>query len=104
MKIIPWIAAAADDGLTKTQRDDLPSTVQRSDAHARATYAKTLFSAREEYGEGARARRTAMASLKHAYEKVGDRWERKAEPGDSDPGSPVRGAVPATGCERTTLP
>jgi hypothetical protein len=86
--------ATGDDGLTRAQRDDLPSTLQRSDAHARATYAKTLASAREEYGEGARARRTAMASLKHSYEKVGDHWERKPERGDSDPDAPVRGGRP----------
>ena len=72
------------DGLTKAQREELPSTVERSDAHARATYGKTLDSARDSYGEGERARRTAMASLKHTHEKVGDHWERKDENGPSD--------------------
>lgn len=72
------------DGLTEAQREDLPSTVERSDAKARATYGKTLTSARESYGEGARARQTAMASLKHTHEKVGDHWEPKDEYGPSD--------------------
>ena len=74
----------ADDGLTKAQREELPSTVERSDAKAHATYGKTLTSAEDSYGEGERARRTAMASLKHTHEKVGDHWEPKDEPGPSD--------------------
>ena len=75
---------ADDDGLTAAERAALPSTLLRSDAHARATFARTLASAVESYGEGERARRTAFASLKHAYEKVGDHWEPKAERGPSD--------------------
>lgn len=77
----------ADDGLTRAQREELPSTVERSDAKARATYGKTLQSARDSYGEGARARRTAMASLKHTHEKVGDHWEPKDDDGPSDEGA-----------------
>ena len=73
-----------DDELTKAQRDELPSTLERSDAHAQATWAKTHDSAVETYGEGERAHRTAFAALKHAYEKVGDHWEPKAEKGPSD--------------------
>jgi hypothetical protein len=74
-----------DDDLTPAQRDELPSTLERSDAHAQATWAKTHDSAVETYGEGERAHRTAFAALKHAYEKVGDHWEPKAEKGPSDP-------------------
>ena len=73
-----------DDDLTKAQRDELPSTVARSDAHAQATWAKTHDSAVESYGEGERAHRTAFASLKHGYEKVGDHWEPKERKGPSD--------------------
>ena len=73
-----------DDDLTPAQRDELPSTVARSEPHARATWAKTHDSAVESYGEGERAHRTAFASLKHSYEKVGDHWEPKAEKGPSD--------------------
>ncbi|MET0590377.1 MAG: ChaB family protein [Naasia sp.] len=65
-------------------RDDVPSTVRRSDDHAQALWSKTHDSAVDSYGEGERAHRTAFASLKHEYEKVGDHWERKEEAGPSD--------------------
>ena len=65
-------------------RDDLPSTLKRSPKHAQDFFEKTLESAEETYGEGERARRTAFASLKHSYEKVGDHWEEKEERGPSD--------------------
>ncbi|WP_066336867.1 ChaB family protein [Azohydromonas lata] len=64
---------------------ELPSTLQRSPDKAQRTYAKTLRSAEGEYGRGERARRTAMASLKHGFEKVGDHWEPKDHKGPSDP-------------------
>ena len=73
-----------DDDLTPAQREELPSTLERSEPHARAIWAKTHDSAVESYGEGERAHRTAFAALKHSYEKVGDHWEPKAEPGPSD--------------------
>lgn len=66
------------------RKTDLPSTLQRSDDKAQRTWAKTHDSAVETYGEGERAHRTAFAALKHSYEKVGDRWEPKAEKGPSD--------------------
>ncbi len=68
---------------TVTQ-DEIPSTLQRSPAKAQRTYAKTYDSAAETYGPGERAARTALASVKHSYEKVGDHWEPKAEKGPSD--------------------
>ncbi len=68
----------------KPIKDELPSPVQRSDAHAQATFAKTYDSAMESYDDEGRANATAYASLKHSYEKVGDHWERKDEPGPSD--------------------
>ena len=71
--------------LTKAQREELPSTLERSDEHAQAIWAATHDSAVETYGEGERAHRTAFAALKHSYEKVGDHWEPKAEKGPSDP-------------------
>lgn len=66
-------------------RDDVPSTVARSDDKAVRTYKKTLESAEESYGDGERAHRTAYASLKHTHEKVGDHWEPKEHKGPSDP-------------------
>ena len=65
--------------------DDLPGTLKRSPAKAQRTYRKTHDNAVKEYGEGERAHRTAMASLKHSFEKVGDHWEPKDHKGPSDP-------------------
>ncbi len=67
------------------KKEDLPSTLQRSGRKAQRTYAKTLESAEEQYGEGERAQRTAYAALKHTHEKKGDRWVEKEEYGPSDP-------------------
>jgi hypothetical protein len=64
--------------------DELPSTVARSDEKAQRTWEKTFDSAVDSYDDGARARRTAFASLKHTHEKVGDHWEPKDEHGPSD--------------------
>ena len=69
------------------REEDLPSTLRRSSAKAQRTYAKTLESAEEQYGEGERAQRTAYAALKHTHEKRGDRWVPKDRPGPSDPRS-----------------
>ena len=64
--------------------DELPSTVARSDAKAQRTWVETYDSAMDSYDDGSRAARTAFASLKHSYEKVGDRWEPKERKGPSD--------------------
>lgn len=65
-------------------KDELPSTLQRSDKKAQDTFAKTYDSAMEEYDDAERAARTAYASLKHTHEKVGDHWEEKEGKGPSD--------------------
>lgn len=65
-------------------REDMPGTLKRSPKKAQYTYAKTHDSAVEQYGEGERAHRTAFASVKHSFEKVGDRWEPKQKKGPSD--------------------
>jgi cation transport regulator ChaB len=65
-------------------RENLPSTIKRSPKHAQDTYAETLDSATEQYGDGERAHRTALSSLKHSFEKVGDHWEPKEQRGPSD--------------------
>ncbi|MGN6754165.1 MAG: ChaB family protein [Intrasporangium sp.] len=65
-------------------KKDLPSTLQRSPKKAQETWSKTHDSAVDEYGEGERAHRTAFASLKHGFEKVGDHWEPKDQKGPSD--------------------
>jgi cation transport regulator ChaB len=68
----------------KVEPDSLPSTLQRSGEKAQDTFAATLDAAEEQYGDGERARRTAFASLKHGFEKVGDHWEPKEKKGPSD--------------------
>jgi hypothetical protein len=68
----------------KVKQSELPDTLKRSPAKAQRQFAKTHDSAAEQYGEGERAHRTAYASLKHDFEKVGDHWEAKDEPGPSD--------------------
>jgi cation transport regulator ChaB len=68
----------------KARRDELPSTLQKSDAKAKRTFAKAHDAAAQEYGEGERAHRVAYSALKHSYEKVGDHWEAKDAPGPSD--------------------
>ncbi len=71
----------------KVKQSELPDTLKRSPKKAQRQFAKTHDSAVEQYGEGERAHRTAYASLKHDFEKVGDHWEPKDEPGPSDPRS-----------------
>ncbi|NGO08889.1 cation transport regulator ChaB [Streptomyces sp. HC44] len=68
-------------------QQELPSTLDRSPKDAQRTWVKAHDSAVEQYGEGERAHRVAYAALKHKYEKVGDRWERKEKrrKGPSDP-------------------
>jgi cation transport regulator ChaB len=69
-----------------TKKEDLPKTLQRSSRKAQRTYAKTLDSAHETYGDDEeRAHRAAFSALKHSFEKVGDHWEEKDEKGPSDP-------------------
>jgi cation transport regulator ChaB len=65
-------------------RKDMPSTLKRSPKKAQDTYVKAHDAAVEEYGEGERAHRTALAAVKHSFEKVGDHWEPKSKKGPSD--------------------
>ena len=71
----------------KIRRSELPGTLQRSGRKAQRTFAKTHDAAVEQYGEGERAHRTAMAALKHTHEKRGGRWVPKRAAGPSDPRS-----------------
>ncbi|MDQ6649473.1 MAG: ChaB family protein [Actinomycetota bacterium] len=75
---------ADDKSARPGETGDVPSTVKRSPGKAERTWRKTHDSAVESYGEGERAHRTAFAALKHSFEKVGDHWEAKDEPGPSD--------------------
>lgn len=68
-----------------TTREELPSTIERSSAKVRRTYAKALDAAHEQYDSEERAHRVAYAALKHVAEKRGDRWVLKERKGPSDP-------------------
>lgn len=70
--------------MPKVNKEELPGTLQRSPGKAQRTYAETLEHAHQEYDSEERAHRTAYASLKHSYEKVGDHWEAKDHKGPSD--------------------
>ena len=76
---------------------DLPKTLKRSPRKAQETWARTHDAAVEEYGEGERAHRTAIASLKHSFQKVGDHWEPKRHRGPSDPRAAKGGAAARRG-------
>jgi hypothetical protein len=96
-------------------KDELPSTLERSPKKAQRTFIKAHDSAVESYGEGGRAHRTAMAAVKHSFEKVGDRWEAKDEKGPSDAqaaksgraardsGTPTAGGVDVAGSTKDEL-
>ena len=61
----------------RAKKDELPSTLQRSDAKAQRTFAKAHDSAAESYGDERRANQVAWAAVKHTHEKIGDHWELK---------------------------
>jgi len=97
--------------MPKDTKENLPGTIRRSSAKAQRTYAETLESAHEQYDSEERAHRTAIASLKHSFEKVGDHWEPKAEKGPSDerakrgqrPGGESAGGVDVEGHTKDEL-
>jgi hypothetical protein len=89
--------------LSKRRTEELPGTLKRSPRKAQRTFAETHDAAVKEYGEGERAHRTAFASLKRGFEKVGDHWERKegGRKGSSDEAAatPGRGGKTAGGVD-----
>ena len=66
------------------KQSELPSTLQRSAKKAQRTFSKAYDAAADQYGSAKRANQVAWAAVKHAYEKVGDHWEKKDEMGPSD--------------------
>ena len=62
-------------------RDDVPSTIARSDDKAVRTYKKTLESAEDSYGEGERAHRAAYGALKHPTRRWATTGSRRSRPG-----------------------
>jgi hypothetical protein len=76
--------AAKEAHMPRNAGVKMPGTLKRSPDKAQRTYARTLENAEKEYGSGERASRTAYASLKHGFEKVGDHWQAKSRKGPSD--------------------
>jgi cation transport regulator ChaB len=68
----------------KPKQDELPSTLQRSAKKAQRTFTKAYDAAADQYGSAKRANQVAWSAVKHAYEKVGDHWEKKDAMGPSD--------------------
>ncbi len=68
----------------KAKKDELPSTLQRSNEKAQRTFAKAHDAAADQYGSAERAHRVAYSAVKHSFEKVGDHWEPKEKRGPSD--------------------
>jgi cation transport regulator ChaB len=68
----------------KAKLSELPSTLRRSAKKAQRTFAKAHDAAADQYGDEKRANQVAWAAVKHAYEKVGDHWEKKGSMGPSD--------------------
>lgn len=65
-------------GHMPSDREQLPSTLERSSAKAQRTYRAALDSAHEQYGDEERAHRVAFSALKRRFEKQGDRWVERA--------------------------
>ena len=59
------------------KQSELPSTLRRSPKKAQRTFAKAHDAAADQYGDEKRANQVGWAAVKHAFEKVGDHWERK---------------------------
>jgi cation transport regulator ChaB len=93
------------------KKSELPGTLKRSPAKAQRTFAKAHDSAADEYGDERRANQVAWAAVKHSFEKVGDRWEKKSTKGPSDEQAKggrntnrqTKGGVNATGTKEHLL-
>jgi hypothetical protein len=58
-------------------KKELPLTLMRSPRKAQEPWMETHNGAVEQYDNGQRAHRTAFASLKHSFEKIGDHLPTK---------------------------
>ncbi len=61
--------------------EELPGTLQRSSREAQETFTKPHDSAVQAHGEGDQASREAYTELKKTFEKRGDHWIPKDDPG-----------------------
>jgi len=67
-----------------SNKEDLPSTLERSAKKVQRTWEEALDSAHEQYDSEQRAHRTAWGAVKNIAEKKGDHWELKDGTGPSD--------------------
>jgi len=63
--------------------EKLPGTLRRSSKEAQETFTKAHDSAVQAHGEGDQASREAYTELKKTFEKRGDHWIAKDDPGSS---------------------
>jgi hypothetical protein len=61
--------------------DGLPGTLRRSGQEAQEAFTRTYQEAVRAHGEGDQAVRAAFAALKRSFEKRGDHWIARREPG-----------------------
>ena len=73
-------------------RDDVPSTIARSDDKAVRTYKRPWSPPRTATALASAPTAPPSAALKHTHEKVGDHWEPKDEPGPSDAQAEQKGS------------
>ena len=60
---------------------DLPATLRRSCREAQEAFTRAHDEAVQAYGEGDEAYRAAYTALKQRFEKRGDHWIARREPG-----------------------
>jgi hypothetical protein len=63
--------------------EKLPGTLRRSSKEAQEAFIKAHDSAVQAHGEGDQASREAYTELKKTFEKRGDHWIAKDDPGSS---------------------
>jgi hypothetical protein len=61
--------------------EEMPGTLRRSSKEAQETFTKAHDSAVQAHGEGDQASREAYSELKKTFEKRGDHWIAKDDPG-----------------------
>jgi hypothetical protein len=63
--------------------EEMPGTLRRSSKEAQETFTKAHDSAVQAHGKGDQASREAYTELKKTFEKRGDHWIAKDDPGSS---------------------
>src|SRR4029450_6704266 len=77
----------------KVDKDELPSTLQRSDDKAQRTFAKAHDAAAEQYGDEERADRVAFSALKDTPKRSGTTGNRRSTRGPPT-SRPRAGSIP----------